>query len=342
MKAIVIREPGGLERLELTDLPSPEPGAGQVRVRVAACGVCYRDLLDREGKYPFMRRPVVTGHELAGEVVAVGSGVSLKPGDRVATVHRPPCGACAACARGDETHCVGSPISYGLTVDGGYAEECLLWEASTVKVPETLPLEQACFLHCTAAVALRALRHHARLGAGQTAIITGASGGVGVHAMQVAKILGARVIAVTSNEAKAALLRQHGADEVIVSAGEFHKQAMAMTGGGADVALDLVGAPTFNSSLRSLAFGGRLALVGNVTASRVEMNPGYAIMHELSVHGSSGATRAELTEVLAWAASGALKPVIAGRWPLDQARGAQERLLQKGVVGRQILTCSGA
>ena len=339
MRAIVIREPGGLERLELCELESPSPGDGQVRVRVAACGVCYRDLLDREGKYPFMKRPVVTGHELAGEVVAVGRGVStLKLGDRVATTHRPPCGQCAACRRGEETHCLGSPVSYGHTVDGGYAEECILWEASTVRVPDALPLDEACFLHCTAAVALRALRRHGRLAAGDTVIITGASGGVGVHAMQVAKILGARVIAVTGSAAKGTLLKEHGADEVIVAAGEFHKQAVALTDGGAQVALDLVGAPTFNSSLRSLALGGRLVLVGNVTASRVEMNPGYCILRELSVHGSSGATRAELGEVLDWAATKKLRPVVAERLPLADARRAQERLLERGVVGRQVLT----
>src|SRR5689334_891449 len=128
MRAIQIKEPGGLERLELVELPTPEPGAGQVRLRVAACGVCYRDLLDREGKYPFMKRPVVTGHEFAGEVVAVGSGVrDFAAGDRVAVTHRPSCGDCDACRAGEETHCLRSPASYGLTVDGGYAEQVIAW-----------------------------------------------------------------------------------------------------------------------------------------------------------------------------------------------------------------------
>jgi D-arabinose 1-dehydrogenase-like Zn-dependent alcohol dehydrogenase len=333
MRAMLIREPGGPEKLEWTELPSPVAGPGQVVVRVAACGVCYRDLLDREGKYPFMKRPVVTGHELSGEVISVGENVDLKVGDRVATTHRPSCGACDACARGEETHCLGSPISYGLTADGGYAEETLLWAASTVKVPDALPLEEASFLHCTAAVALRALRHHGRLQKGDTVVMTGASGGVGVHAMQIAKILGAHVVAVTSNANKKAALEAWGADEVILAQGEFHKQV----GARAQVALELVGAPTFNSSLRTLGFGGRLVLVGNVTASRVELNPGYSIMREVSVHGSSSASRQELREVLEWAAEGKLKPVVAERIPLAEARRAQERLLARGVVGRQIL-----
>jgi D-arabinose 1-dehydrogenase-like Zn-dependent alcohol dehydrogenase len=151
--------------------------------------------------------------------------------------------------------------------------------------------------------------------------------------MQVARLLGARVLAVTSNQKKEAALRRYGADEVVVSAGEFHKQ----NGATAQVALDLVGAPTFNSSLRSLAMGGRLVLVGNVTTSRVDVNPGYCILRELSVHGSSGATRAELSQVLEWAAEGKLRPVVDERLPLSQAAKAQERLMKREVVGRQIL-----
>jgi len=211
-----------------------------------------------------------------------------------------------------------------------------LWAASTVKVPDGVPLDQACFLHCTAAVALRALTRHGRLTAGDTVVMTGASGGVGVHALQIAKILGARVVAITSNAGKEAALRQYGADEVLVTTGEFHKQL----GASAQVALELVGAPTFNSSLRSLGFGGRVVVVGNITASRIEINPGYCIMRELEVHGSSGATRAELAQVLAWAADGRLRPVVAERVPLAEARRAQERLYARGVVGRQVLICS--
>jgi len=340
MRAIVIREPGGLDKLELTELPSLTAAAGQVRVRVRGCGVCYRDLLDREGKYPFMRRPVITGHEWAGEIVEVGAGVrDWQLGDRVATTHRPACGECARCLAGDETHCLQSVASYGLTVDGGYAEEVLAWPGSLVRVPDGVPLDEAAFLHCTAGVALRALRVHGRLREGQTVVITGASGGVGMHAIQVAKILGARVLAVTSNPNKSEALRAVGADEVVLSPadGAFHKDIVARTSGGADVALELVGAPTFNASLRSLAMGGRLALVGNVTAGRLDVNPGYLIMKEMAVEGSAGATRAELAQVLAWAAEGKLKPIVAARLPLTEARAAQTRLIDKDVVGRIVL-----
>jgi D-arabinose 1-dehydrogenase-like Zn-dependent alcohol dehydrogenase len=338
MRAIVIREPGGLERLELEERPSPEAGRGQVRLSVKACGVCYRDLIDRQGGYPFMRRPIVTGHELAGEVTQVGPGVTdFHVGDRVAAIHRPPCGECVACRADDETRCTSSVASYGHTVDGGYAEECLAYPASLVRVPESVPLDQAAFLHCTAGVALRALETHGRVRAGQTVVITGGSGGVGVHAIQVAKILGARVVAITSQAHKAEALRAIGADEVVVSAASFHRQVMSLTDGGAHVALELVGAPTFNASLRSLRPGGQLVLVGNVTTERVEVNPGYLILQEVSVQGSSSASRRDLARVLAWAADGRLRPVVADRFPLERAAEAQRRLLDKAVVGRIVL-----
>lgn len=336
MRAVVIPEVG---RIEVSDWPEPTAGPGQVLLRVAACGVCHRDLIDRDGKYPFMRRPVVTGHELAGTVEALGAGVDgFAVGDRVAVVHRAPCGACAACRAGEETRCLGSPVSYGITADGGYAERAAVWASSLVRVPDEVELAAASFLHCTAAVALRALRKHARLGAGETVVVTGASGGVGVHAVQVARILGARVIAVTSSPEKVAPLGALGADEVVLARdAHWYKEVQARTGGGAQVALELVGAPTFNGSLRALGFGGRLALVGNVTTERVEVNPGYLIVREIAVSGSASATRAELAEVLGWVQAGRLRPVIAARRPLAEAGAAQAALAGKRIFGRQIL-----
>jgi acryloyl-coenzyme A reductase len=336
MRAIVIHEPGGVERLNLVDWPSPTPGAGQVRVRVAACGVCYRDVVDRQGGYPFMKRPVVTGHEWAGEIVEVGPDVrDFAVGDRVAATHRPACGECDACLAGEETRCSGTIASYGLTADGGYAEEVLAWTSSLVRVPAALPLDEAAFLHCTAAVALRALRRHGGLERGQTVLITGASGGVGIHAVQVAKILGARVVAVTSSEAKSEAILRAGADDVLVAKGPFHRDVLARAE--VDLALELTGAPTFNSALRSLRTGGRLVIVGNLTGERIDVNPGYLIVRELSIAASAGATRAELAEVFAWAADGRLRPVVAERLPLTAAREAQTRLQQKGIIGRQVL-----
>lgn len=332
----MIREPGGLDRLELAELPRPVPGPGQVLVQVRAAGVCHRDLIDRRGGYPFMKRPVVTGHELAGEVVEVGGGASFAVGDRVCAVHRPPCGACDECRAGEETRCTQSVYSFGHTVDGSYADFVLAHAAALVLVPPEVPLDQASFLHCTAAVALRALRHRARVQAGEWVLVTGASGGVGVHALQLAKLCGARVIAVTSQPHKAEALARFGADEVVVAPGDFQREVLRRTGG-VHVALDLVGAPTLHRSLRSLRAGGRLVVVGNVTTERIEVNPGWVILREAAILGSAGATRADVTDVLDWVRRGRLQPVIAATLPLTEARAAQERLERRDVVGRIVL-----
>src|SRR5262245_51339868 len=155
-----------------------------------------------------MRRPIVTGHELAGEVVELGPGVDgIGVGDRVVGLHRPPCGQCAECQAGDDARCARSPYVFGLTVDGCYAEYVAAHAAALVPLPAGVAFEEAAFLHCTAGVALRALRRIARLVAGETVLVTGASGGVGMHALQVAKLLGARVIAVTGSAAKVEALR---------------------------------------------------------------------------------------------------------------------------------------
>ncbi|MEZ0228570.1 MAG: alcohol dehydrogenase catalytic domain-containing protein, partial [Planctomycetota bacterium] len=215
MRAIVLDQKDAPFRLEDRDLPVPEPDT--VLLKVAACGVCYRDLIDRRGLYPFSSFPRVLGHEIAGEILAVAEGVQdFAPGDRVVTTHRPPCGACPPCREGEETHCERSTWSYAMTVDGGYQEACLAHVGTLVKVPAGLDLAKASFLHCTAAVAKRALFRRGRLAFGETVLVTGASGGVGVHALQLIRIAGCRSIAATTSEAKADALRKHGAHEVVV------------------------------------------------------------------------------------------------------------------------------
>src|SRR5207253_3145685 len=144
-----------------------------VLLRVAACGVCHRDLIDRRGLYPFSTFPRVLGHEIAGEVLA-SSVPEWTPGDRVVTTHRPSCGACPSCRAGEEVRCERSLWAYAMTVDGGYQEVVLAHAASLVKVPEKLDLVRASFLHCTAAVAFRALFRRGRLAFGDTVLVTGA------------------------------------------------------------------------------------------------------------------------------------------------------------------------
>jgi D-arabinose 1-dehydrogenase-like Zn-dependent alcohol dehydrogenase len=339
MRALVVDEKNGPFRLENREPPEVEPGT--VLLRVRACGVCHRDLIDRRGLYPFSIFPRVLGHEIAGEVIRVGPGVkAVKVGDRVATTHRPACGECRACLAKEEVRCERSFWSYGMTVDGGYADVCLAHVGTLVRIPDNVSFEHASFLHCTAGVALRALFDRGRLALGETVLVTGASGGVGMHALQLIKHVEARSIAVTSSAQKVEALKAIGATEVIVTTNpkEIPGEVARITSGlGADLALELVGQPMWSSTLRSVRPGGRVVLVGNVTAERVELNPGFVILKELEIVGSASARQGDLESVLTLASRGILTPVLAGTLPLEEAERAHERLATRDVVGRLVL-----
>lgn len=334
MKAVVLSKTGPADNLELLDIDRPQPSAGHVLVRVRAAGVCYRDIIDRRGGFPFMKLPVVPGHEFAGEVEAVSDDVtSVAAGDRVVNLHRAPCGECEYCIAGHEPRCNRALFAFGLSHDGGYAEYVSAPAGCLVPLPESIPFSAGCFLACTAGVALRAMRTHGRLESGQRVLITGASGGVGLHAVQIAKAMGASVTAITSSADKVEALERLGADSVVVSEDlRFHKKVSRV-----DVALDCVGTPTINASLRSLEPVGRCVVVGNVTTERVEVNPGLVILNELTLVGSAGCNRADLVDVMAWIESGELEPVIADTLPLGSAADAHRRLEQRQVTGRIVL-----
>jgi D-arabinose 1-dehydrogenase-like Zn-dependent alcohol dehydrogenase len=341
MRAVVLHEPGPPQSLRLDEAwPRPVLRSGCAIVKVEAEGVCFRDVVERRGGFPFIKRPVVPGHEFAGTIVELAEDAQgLAIGQRVVNLHRAPCGSCRSCAAGNETRCQRALEVFGLSVDGGYAEYVLARAGCLVPIPADIPSEHACFLNCTAAVALRALRTVGCLRPGETVAITGATGGVGLHAIQVAKALGARVIAISSSPAKADALAASGADDVVVAdTPDFHKIVKRRTGGtGVPVVLDCVGEPTLNASLRSLEGGGRVVVVGNVTSTRAEINAGFLILGQLALHGSSGSNRADLEQVLRWTADGVIRPVLADVLPLDAAADAHRRLEDKGVVGRLVL-----
>ena len=203
VKAIVLEEFGDPEVLQLRDLPDPEPGPGEVLVRVAAAGVCYHDLLTRAGHIRHgLTLPVVPGHEVAGVVEAVGPGVTgLAAGDRVCTVQLATCGTCDACLSGNDHICRRQRM-FGHGLAGGYAEFLVAPARSLVPVPEGVPLEQAALFGCGIGTSYRALTATSRLQAGETVLVTGAGGGTGLHTVQLARALGARVLAVTTSEGK--------------------------------------------------------------------------------------------------------------------------------------------
>lgn len=326
------------EALSYTDeeAPLPAPTGKNLVVEVEACGVCYRDLIDREGRFAFIRTPITPGHEAAGRVVAVGPEVrDFAVGDRVGSMHRDACGACPGCLRGETPLCEGAFAVLGLLVDGGYARHLVAPESAFFSIPDDLAPAEAAVMHCTFGTALRALSSLGKLGAGERVLITGANGGVGMAAIQIAARLGAEVVAVIRDARHRAFVESLGAAIVVVDPGDgFHKSAVAGT---VQLALDTVGPPTFNSTLRSLRSGGRLVVVGNVVEAKVSLNLGYIITRGIPIIGAGGASRGEMARLFALHAEKPFHAAIERVMPLAQADEAQRLVKAGGRQGRIVL-----
>ncbi|PKB58809.1 MAG: hypothetical protein BZY83_05085 [SAR202 cluster bacterium Casp-Chloro-G2] len=334
----------------MVDLPVPSPRVDQALVRVSACGFCHHDRSVMAG---LLRRGVagnvVLGHEISGLVEAIGSGVtSLRAGDRVVSILTESCGNCDRCAAGHEHRCRnGLGIGHGR--DGGFAEYVALSEHSLVRVPEGVDPIGAALLACPMGVALQAVQETALVQPGEAVVITGASGGLGAHAVQAAAALGARVLAVSSSPEKENALRRLGADEVLINNGSeetglgFDELVMAMTGDeGADAVIDTVGSALYPSTLRCLAQYGRLVLLGEVMGRRVSLNPAEVIFRDARIFGASGVSRAMVEQAGRMVAEGKLRPVIDLELPLEQVSDAYRLVSERKPVGRIVLLPNAA
>ena len=340
MKATILTKFGGPAVLQSGDVATPVWRADQILVRVAACGVCGHDLLNREGHFPDTHPPCVMGHEIAGVVEEVGALVdAFKPGDRVALTQRISCGVCRACRAGRDNLCRAGPGFYGEEISGGYGEFVIASARNAVLLPASIDLEVGAILSCAIGTGLHAL-NRARVLPGDTIVVTAASGGVGLHTVELARVLGLRVIATTSSEHKADLLKEAGAHHVIAAPeGQFHKMVRELTDGvGVDAVIEIAGKPTFASSLRSLAAGGRLVAVGNIQPGTVQLNPALPILKEIEVVGSGHALVSDLRRVVDLVARGLVRPRIAERMPVRDAAQAHALLGAHAVSGRVVLT----
>jgi len=340
MQAIVLRAFGSPDNLRPEIVPDPSPAFGEVLLRVAACGVCYHDVINRRGNLPRTHVPAILGHEAAGEVIAVGPGVEgWAVGDRAATLQRLSCGGCAHCQAERNSLCKTDTRFFGEEIPGGYAAYMAAPVAGLGRVPASVPWPVAAVTCCTTGTAVHCLRTRGRLMPGETVLITGASGGVGMQAVQLARLDGGRVIAVTSSAGKAEVLYEAGAHEVIVSPElDFANEVKKRTGGhGVDLALEIVGSLTFAQTLKTLAAGGRLVTVGNLETGSVNLNPGLVIVKELEILGAYATTQAELHEALRLVETGALRSWVSDVLPLHEAARAHDRLEKKEVAGRLVL-----
>jgi len=344
MRALYVKQAGDPPVLEIRDVPIPEAGPRQVLVHVTACGFCHHDRsvmagLLRRGVAP----AVILGHEISGVVETAGSDVTgLKTGDRVVSILTEACGRCDRCDNGREHRCrEGQGIGHGR--DGGFAEYVALSEYSLVKLPEGLDPVGAALLACPMGVALQAVRETAQVAPGETVVVTGAGGGLGLHAVQAAAALGARVLAVSSSPEKENALRELGAAEVLEINGlDFAELVMAMTGDeGADVVIDTVGSALFPSTLRSLAQYGRLVLLGEVLGQHISLNPAEIIFRDARLIGASGVSRATVEQAVLMALEGRLRTVVDLEMPLEQATDAYRLVSERRPTGRIVLLPNG-
>ncbi len=343
VRAAVLSAPG--ESLRLVELDLPEPGPGQVRVRIAATGVCHSDLSLARGTLRQVM-PVVLGHESAGTVVSVGDGVSsCAPGDRVVLCWAPPDGTCWFCLEGEPWLCETSSSAAGApyaTVDGqdvypglstgGFAEETVVSERAVLPVPDAVPLEHAALVGCAVMTGVGAVLNTARVREGQSVLVVGL-GGVGLSVVQGARLAGAgEVIVVDRSPEKLALAMSMGGTQALEAGGQLAKQVRGLTGGrGADHAFDCVGlADTIRSSWSATRRGGATTVVGiggkdaTVSFSPLELFH-FARTLQGCVYGSTDPL-VDIPKVLGHAAAGRLDlgALISGTVGLDGIDGAFE------------------
>jgi acryloyl-coenzyme A reductase len=334
MQAYRLRNSGSTDVLHSENIATPSPGPGQVLVQVTASGVCGQDVMHRSGVI-YHASGLILGHEIAGRVVALGPGVStLSLGDRVASTQRQSCHHCRECLNGNEVLCAEGKL-YGEGLDGGYAQYAVIDQLSLAKVPEGVDDGSAAIAACAIGTGYHALKL-AAVGAGQRVLITGATGGVGIHALQLARSMGAEVIAVTTSAQKVERLKRYADHVVLAIDGKFDDQIRARKLQPA-VILDLTAKFTLDNSLRAVARGGTVVIVGNLKNGGVEIMPGAFIMREIRLIGSKACTRSELQDVLQFLDRGLVHAMVHMSLPLKDAAKAHDMVEHGAVEGRIIL-----
>ncbi len=337
MKAVFFHEHGGLEVLQYGDLPTPEPGAGEVLVRLRAAALNRLDLWVREG-WPGIRLtyPHILGADGAGEVAAVGAGVTRwQVGARVVINPNIGCGKCEFCLAGQDNLCEHWQL-LGETRAGTYAEYVVVPEANLMALPEGFGYREAAAAALVFQTAWHSLITRGGLRPGEWVLVVGASGGVNTASIQIAKLAGCRVVVVGSNAKKLALAESLGADFLIdrSQTDNWAKEVYRLTGKrGVDVVVDNVGT-TFPLSFKAARKGGRILTVGNTGGPKFQIDNRYIFGKHLSVVGSTMSPQKDFREVMRLVFAGKLKPVLDKTFPLAEARAAQERLARGEQLGK--------
>lgn len=340
MRAVVVREHGGPEVLKIEERADPVAGPGEVAVRVRACAINHLDVWVRRGLpgAPF-HLPRIGGADIAGEVHAIGAGVEdVRIGDPVMVAPATSCGRCPRCLAGLDHLCDHYAI-LGEGTDGGLADLIVVPRANLVPKPERFSFTEAAAMSLPWLTAWHMLVARAELRGGETVLIHAAGSGVSTAGLQIARFLGARIIATASSPAKLAHARRLGADEVIdTSAEDFGARVRALTDRrGVDVVLEHVGGDTFARSMRVLARAGRLVTCGATTGHEAHIDLRHVFFKSQSILGSTMGSKAEFHQLVRLYGRGIFEPVIHRVLPLDAIREAHEALERREAIGKVVL-----
>ena len=343
MRAIVIRNPGDASVLQIEDVADPIARNGEAIIAVESCGVCFHDVVVRNGTLKAgVELPLIPGHEVAGVIISLsGDAQGFAVGDRVATTQRSHiCGHCSWCRSAREPLCDDAQFMGDRGLNGGYAEFVCVGVDNLVRIPDSVTPEQASIAACAIGTVLHAVRDVGQVRAADSVLVTGAGGGLGIHAVQLARLSGARVIAQTTSPAKAERIRQAGAHDVVITprGTDFSATVRQLTDGhGVHCAIDNVGTPLFSPTRKSLAKAGRWVLVGQLTGDFVPFNPAQLFLRNISMLSATSTTRQGLSDTLALIAQGAVQPVIEAVMPLADAAAAHSLLEAGSISGRIVL-----
>lgn len=341
MKAVRIHEHGGPEVLRLEEIAAPEPGHGEARLEVRAVGLNHLDLWVRRGvpghTFPL---PITPSSDASGVVEALGPGVEgLAEGDRVVLLPGYSCGRCELCLRGDDNLCARYGI-FGESRDGACAERLVAPAANVMPLPDGLSWEEGAAFGLVFQTAWNMIVRKARLRAGEWVLVHAAGSGVGSAALQIAHMVGARVLATAGSEEKLAGARRLGAQHALDYREEdWHRKVRELTAGeGLDAVVDSVGQDTFGPSLKLLAKGGRYVTCGATSGFEMRADFRLVFFKNLEILGSTMGRKGDLRRLARLMESGVLRPVVDRVLPFDRVAEAHRVLESRAVFGKVVLS----
>ncbi|WP_038070265.1 zinc-binding dehydrogenase [Thermus scotoductus] len=340
MKAVVMEARGGPEVLKVAEVPTPEPGPKEVRIRVKAAALNHLDIWVRKGvASPKLPLPHILGADASGVVDAVGPGVTgFAPGDEVVVNPGLSCGHCERCLAGEDNLCPKYEI-LGEHRFGAYAEYLVVPEVNLLKKPPNLSFEEAAAIPLTFLTAWQMVVDKLQVRPGEDVLVMAAGSGVSVAAIQIAKLFGARVIATAGSEEKLRKAKELGADETVnYTHPDWPKEVRRLTGGkGADKVVDHTGALYFEGVIRATANGGRIAIAGASSGYEGTLPFAHVFFRQLSILGSTMGSKSRLFPILRFVEQGRLKPVVGQVLPLEEAAEGHRLLEERRVFGKVVL-----